>query len=79
MMKLPKMRAAVLTRLNRPLDIVSEIEFDEEISDAILCEYVKEEDKKSLYVKQIFTCPDEATDFQEMDIYSNDDLGDACE
>jgi hypothetical protein len=44
-----------------------------------LCEYVKEEDKKSLYVKQIFTCPDEATDFQEMDIYSNDDLGDACE
>jgi hypothetical protein len=65
--------------LSLTVDQYLEIEFDEEISDAILCEYVKEEDKKSLYVKQIFTCPDEATDFQEMDIYSNDDLGDACE
>ena len=56
-----------------------EFEFDEEIDSSILCKYVKEEDKKSIYVKQIFTCPDETIDFQEMDIYSDDDIGDACE
>lgn len=55
------------------------IEVDEEIDSSILCKYVKEEDKKSIYVKQIFTCPDETIDFQEMDIYSDDDIGDACE
>jgi len=55
-----------------------QFEFDEEIDDSILCKYVKEEDKKSLYVQQIFTCPDTIDDFQEMDIYDDDDLGDAC-
>jgi len=55
------------------------IEVDEEIDDQILCKYVQEEDKKSVYVKQIFTCDDDPPPIDEIDIYDGDNIGDFCE
>tara|TARA_R110000824_G_scaffold58377_2_gene157856 strand:- start:5734 stop:6753 length:1020 start_codon:yes stop_codon:yes gene_type:complete len=51
---------------------------DEEIPADILCNKVFEDDKKSLYVREIFQCPDKNTAAPGNDIYEDDELGDAC-
>ena len=62
------------------VDYWLDIELDEDIPTEILCWKVSKDDKKSLYVRKIFTCPDEFLPGEDMeiDIYEDDDLGDAC-
>lgn len=52
---------------------------DEEIATNILCHYVGEDDKKSIYVKQIFKCDDDEETDVYGDIYEQDDIGEPCE
>ena len=56
-----------------------DILLDEEISTNILCHYVGEEDKKSIYVKQIFRCDENKETEIYGDIYEEDDIGEPCE
>lgn len=56
-----------------------EISVDDEISSHLLCEKVHEDDKQSLYVQKIFTCPDHEDLLDSNDIYEDDEIGDACE
>tara|TARA_R110002074_G_scaffold109785_6_gene236579 strand:+ start:726 stop:1766 length:1041 start_codon:yes stop_codon:yes gene_type:complete len=56
-----------------------EIELDQDIPLEILCSLVPEYTKKNLYLKDIFNCDDlPGTDSEYGDIYSDDDMGDAC-
>jgi len=56
-----------------------DITVDDEIPWSILCAKVHEDDKKSLYVRKIFTCPDDEEFLADSDIYKDDEIGDACE
>ena len=56
-----------------------DIQTDEGIPVSLLCGLVHEDDKKSLYVKQIFKCQDEVEKETYGNIYEDDKLGDACE
>ena len=52
---------------------------DEAIPTNILCHYIGEDDKKSIYVKQIFKCDEDQETEVYGDIYEEDDIGEACE
>ena len=51
---------------------------DSVIDEDILCHWVGEDEKKSLYVKNIFTCPDKVQLTKET-IYGADETGEPCE
>ena len=56
-----------------------DILIDEDIPTGVLCKYVTEDDKKSLYVKQIFKCEDDVGMEEYANIYDDVDLGEPCE
>jgi len=55
-----------------------DFEVDSEINSGILCAWVGEDEKRSLYVKNIFTCEDTKPETTET-VYSSDEIGDPCE
>jgi hypothetical protein len=55
-----------------------DLEIDSAISNDILCSWVGEDEKRSLYVKNIFTCPDQEILSKET-IYAADETGEPCE
>ena len=55
-----------------------DLDIDSQIQDNILCAWVGEDEKKSLYVKNIFTCPDKVQLTKET-IYGADETGEPCE
>tara|TARA_R110000824_G_scaffold14605_4_gene62103 strand:+ start:1425 stop:2486 length:1062 start_codon:yes stop_codon:yes gene_type:complete len=56
-----------------------DVKLDQDIPLNILCGYVSEDDKKSLYVKQIFKCDDPDNKTIHGNIYKDDDIGEPCE
>jgi hypothetical protein len=55
-----------------------DFEVDSEINAGLLCNWVGEDEKRSLYVKNIFTCEDTKPETTET-VYSSDEIGDPCE
>jgi hypothetical protein len=61
------------------VDYYFDLQVDEEIETGILCKYVTEDDKKSIYVKQIFKCNDDVEMEEYANVYEDADLGEPCE
>tara|TARA_Y100001937_G_scaffold127653_1_gene200573 strand:- start:3492 stop:4535 length:1044 start_codon:yes stop_codon:yes gene_type:complete len=56
-----------------------DILIDDAIPTTILCQNIGEDEKKSIYVRQIFTCDDDVDPNVYADIYEQDDIGEPCE